>query len=66
MIKFEDFDSPFPDDYYTFIETKVDVAATADAQKFAKYAISALMFDDIPTAISNLEAALKTLEPYRS
>jgi vacuolar protein sorting-associated protein VTA1 len=32
-----------------------------DAQKFTKYALSALQFDDVPTAIKNLKQALTML-----
>ncbi|RKP17139.1 DUF605-domain-containing protein [Rozella allomycis CSF55] len=63
-IRTSDFDEPLPEDYYTFIETKIDDRITNEAQKLAKYAVSALMFDDIPTAIKNLEDAIKILKPY--
>lgn len=32
------------------------------AQKFCKYAGSALLYDDVPTAIDNLEKALSLLK----
>lgn len=34
------------------------------AEKHSRYAISALQFDDVPTAIKNLQLALQTLAPY--
>ena len=37
---------------------------TLDAQKYARYAISALQFDDIETAKKNLKEALSLLEGY--
>lgn len=39
----------------------IDDAAVATAQKHAKWAISALNFEDVPTAIRELRAALATL-----
>lgn len=39
---------------------------TGEAQKHAKYAISALNYDDISTAITELEAALSRLKLYQS
>jgi len=39
----------------------VDEAAMVEAQKHAKYAISALNFDDVPTAIKELRRALELL-----
>jgi vacuolar protein sorting-associated protein VTA1 len=41
--------------------TEVDDAAIADAQKHAKWAISALNFEDVPTAIKELKIALAAL-----
>jgi len=39
----------------------VDEAAIAEAQKHAKWAISALNFEDVPTAVRELRKALETL-----
>jgi len=39
----------------------VDEESITKAQKHAKWAISALNYDDIPTAVKELRAALKTL-----
>jgi vacuolar protein sorting-associated protein VTA1 len=39
----------------------VDPAKLADAEKHARYAISALQFEDVPTAIRELEHALAIL-----
>ncbi len=61
----DDFSEPLPADYYTFVESTVDITVTAEAQAQARYAISALIFDDIPSAIVNLEKCLKILQPYR-
>jgi vacuolar protein sorting-associated protein VTA1 len=38
-----------------------DDAAMAQAQKHAKWAISALNFEDVPTAVRELRRALETL-----
>ena len=37
----------------------------AAASKHSKFAISALQYEDIPTAIDNLEKALHLLKPLR-
>ncbi|KAF8424705.1 Vta1 like-domain-containing protein [Tirmania nivea] len=42
-------------------ESFVDEESITKAQKHAKWAISALNYDDIPTAVRELKAALKTL-----
>ena len=39
----------------------VDEEVVAKAQKHARWAISALNFDDVPTAVKELRAALETL-----
>jgi vacuolar protein sorting-associated protein VTA1 len=39
----------------------VDEEAVMKAQKHARWAISALNFDDVPTAIKELRSALETL-----
>ncbi|CAH1390085.1 unnamed protein product [Nezara viridula] len=41
---------------------KLDPALTAKAQKYCKFAGSALNYDDIPEAINNLEKALRLLK----
>ncbi|EEH55038.1 uncharacterized protein MICPUCDRAFT_37521 [Micromonas pusilla CCMP1545] len=43
----------------------VSAAHVADAQKHAKYAVSALGFEDVPTAIDNLNKALALLTGVR-
>lgn len=43
-----------------------DPAVLQAAQKQARFCISALQYDDVKTAINNLEQALKLLEPYRN
>ena len=61
-----DFDEPLPDDYLRFVEpVGANPQLVTAAEKHAKFAISALLFDDIPSAIKNLEDALKVLSPYR-
>lgn len=42
--------------------TKLDPALIAKAQKYCKFAGSALNYDDIPEAINNLEKALRLLK----
>lgn len=42
-------------------ESLVDEESITKAQKHAKFAISALNYDDIPTAVKELRAALKIL-----
>ncbi|KAI9355957.1 Vta1 like-domain-containing protein [Zopfochytrium polystomum] len=42
-----------------------DPQVIAQATKFSKFAISALQYDDINTAIDNLEKAAALLRPYR-
>ncbi|KAI9204570.1 Vta1 like-domain-containing protein [Polychytrium aggregatum] len=44
---------------------EVDYKAISNAQKLSKYAISALQYEDINTAIENLEKALAILRPMR-
>eukprot|EP00004_Rigifila_ramosa_P012566 TRINITY_DN2728_c0_g1_i2.p1 TRINITY_DN2728_c0_g1~~TRINITY_DN2728_c0_g1_i2.p1 ORF type:complete len:299 (-),score=76.87 TRINITY_DN2728_c0_g1_i2:9-779(-) len=39
----------------------VDTAAITEAQRFARFAVSALQFEDVPTAVKNLRLALQTL-----
>ena len=39
----------------------IGVASVAEAQKHAKFAVSALGFEDVPTAIENLQKALALL-----
>ena len=39
----------------------IGVASVAEAQKHAKFAVSALGFEDVPTAIENLRKALALL-----
>lgn len=39
----------------------IGIANVAEAQKFAKFAVSALGFEDVPTAIDNLQRALALL-----
>ncbi len=44
----------------------VDYKVVKDAQKLAKHAISALQYDDVGTAIENLEKALGVLRPFHA
>ncbi|KAI9139132.1 Vta1 like-domain-containing protein [Paraphysoderma sedebokerense] len=41
-----------------------DPAVMSQAQKHARYVISALEYDDVKTAVDNLKKALNLLEPY--
>lgn len=41
-----------------------DPKVLTNAQKHARFAISAIQYDDIETAVDNLQKALKYLEPY--
>ncbi|OMH78413.1 hypothetical protein AX774_g8201 [Zancudomyces culisetae] len=43
----------------------LDLSASKSAAKHARWAISALDYDDVETAIKNLELAINTLLPYR-
>jgi len=43
-----------------------DPAVLMDAQKHSRFAVSALQYDDVPTAIKELKIALKILEPYQN
>ncbi|TPX49843.1 hypothetical protein SeLEV6574_g01236 [Synchytrium endobioticum] len=44
---------------------QLDHKAIQNAQKMAKFAISALQYDDVTTAIDNLEKAVSMLKPLR-
>ncbi|CAG8607556.1 18808_t:CDS:2 [Dentiscutata erythropus] len=44
--------------------TEIDPNIVATAQKHCKWAISALNYNDIPTAVENMHKALAMLEPY--
>ena len=41
----------------------MDHKSIQNAQKMAKFAISALQYDDVATAVENLEKALSLLRP---
>jgi vacuolar protein sorting-associated protein VTA1 len=41
---------------------KLNAVQMAKAQKYCKYAGSALNYDDIPTAVANLQKALQLLQ----
>lgn len=45
-------------------ELAVDPKAAKDAQKFARWAISALEYDDVGTAVENLQKSLDLLMPF--
>jgi len=54
------YSEPEPDNSSTY---NPETAAGLDnAKKFTKFALSALQFDDVPTAIKNLTLALNTLK----
>ncbi|KAF9902908.1 hypothetical protein EC991_004380 [Linnemannia zychae] len=44
----------------------LDPAVSTQVQKHCKWTVSALTYDDIPTAIDNLEKALALLRPYHN
>ncbi|ORX77108.1 DUF605-domain-containing protein [Anaeromyces robustus] len=48
------------------IDYPYDPAVLMDAQKHSRFAISALQYDDVQTAIKNLRIALNLLEPYQN
>ncbi|KAL1922625.1 uncharacterized protein VTP21DRAFT_10164 [Calcarisporiella thermophila] len=50
--------------YAPTLPPDMDPGIVAKAQKYSKWAISALNFDDIPAAVDNLQKALALLEPY--
>ncbi|ORY03189.1 DUF605-domain-containing protein [Basidiobolus meristosporus CBS 931.73] len=49
-------------DMYTKLD--IDPKAISTAQKHSRFAISALEYDDVKTAVENLRKALMILEPY--
>ncbi|KAF9096781.1 hypothetical protein BGX23_010469 [Mortierella sp. AD031] len=51
---------------YTPVPMVLDPAVNAQIQKHCKWTVSALTYDDIPTAIDNLEKALALLRPYHN
>ncbi|KAJ3335458.1 hypothetical protein HDU93_005459 [Gonapodya sp. JEL0774] len=51
--------APSPSDLYPY-----DPKVLASAQKLSRFAISALQYDDIETAVDNLQKALMLLQPY--
>ncbi|KAI8602531.1 Vta1 like-domain-containing protein [Dissophora ornata] len=53
--------SPQP---YAPVPMVLDPAVNSQVQKHCKWTVSALTYDDIPTAIDNLEKALALLRPY--
>ena len=42
----------------------LDHKSISDAQKFARFAISALQYDDIETAVQNLQKSIELLNPF--
>ncbi|KAL6628463.1 DUF605-domain-containing protein [Neocallimastix californiae] len=48
------------------VDYPYDPAVLMDAQKHSRFAISALQYDDVQTAIKNLKIALSLLEPYQN
>ncbi|KAG0325685.1 hypothetical protein BGZ99_000275 [Dissophora globulifera] len=55
--------SPQP---YAPVPMVLDPAVNTQVQKHCKWTVSALTYDDIPTAIDNLEKALALLRPYNT
>lgn len=54
-------EAPPQQQYLPHESTIVDEEAIAKAQKHARWAISALNYEDMPTAVKELREALKTL-----
>jgi len=48
------------------VDYPYDPAVLMDAQKHSRFAVSALQYDDVPTALKELRIALKILEPYQN
>ncbi|KAG0004059.1 hypothetical protein BGZ80_008901 [Entomortierella chlamydospora] len=57
---------PSPQVPYAAAPMVLDPAINAQVQKHCKWTVSALTYDDIPTAIDNLEKALALLRPYNN
>ncbi|KAK0630278.1 Vta1 like-domain-containing protein [Bombardia bombarda] len=53
--------APLPAPVVSYRNVQADEAAMASAQKHAKWAISALNFEDVPTAVKELRKALEML-----
>ncbi|KAF9336644.1 hypothetical protein BG006_007970 [Podila minutissima] len=51
---------------YSPVPIVLDPAVNTQVQKHCKWTVSALTYDDIPTAIDNLEKALALLRPYHN
>ncbi|KAF9127512.1 hypothetical protein BGW39_005813 [Mortierella sp. 14UC] len=51
---------------YASAPVVLDPAVSTQIQKHCKWTVSALTYDDIPTAIDNLEKALALLRPYHN
>ncbi|KAF9425291.1 hypothetical protein BGZ94_007677 [Podila epigama] len=51
---------------YNPVPMVLDPAVNTQVQKHCKWTVSALTYDDIPTAIENLEKALALLRPYHN
>ncbi|KAG0206293.1 hypothetical protein BGX28_002239 [Mortierella sp. GBA30] len=51
---------------YMPVPMVLDPAINSQVQKHCKWTVSALTYDDIPTAIENLEKALALLRPYHN
>ncbi|KAF9215781.1 hypothetical protein BGZ59_000370 [Podila verticillata] len=51
---------------YNPVPIVLDPAVNTQVQKHCKWTVSALTYDDIPTAIDNLEKALALLRPYHN
>ncbi|KAF8983717.1 hypothetical protein BGZ46_009679 [Entomortierella lignicola] len=51
---------------YASVPMILDPTVNAQVQKHCKWTVSALTYDDIPTAVDNLEKALALLRPYHN
>ncbi|KAG0370894.1 Vta1 like-domain-containing protein [Gamsiella multidivaricata] len=57
--------TPSPQSYAP-VPMVLDPTVSAQVQKHCKWTVSALTYDDVPTAIDNLEKALALLRPYHN
>ncbi|KAI1309980.1 hypothetical protein EDD11_003929 [Mortierella claussenii] len=58
--------TPSPQIPYAAVSMVLDPAVNTQVQKHCKWTVSALTYDDIPTAIDNLEKALALLRPFHN
>ena len=59
---FQAHQTPSPSTSSTASGVRLDAMDFTKAQKYCKYAVSALQYEDVPTAVENLEKALNLLQ----